>query len=72
MLLLSTSPAALTFARIDLPPHQVVLTHQVATAAQRRFLVADKMALCKTIETALILGELTDAKAYQFQRDRNR
>jgi superfamily II DNA or RNA helicase len=50
--------AALTSARIDLLPHQVVLTHQVATAAPRRFLVADEVGLGKTIETALILREL--------------
>ena len=50
--------AALTSARIDLLPHQVVLTHRVATAGPRRFLVADEVGLGKTIETALILREL--------------
>ena len=52
------SAAALTSARIDLLPHQVVLTHRIATAAPRRFLVADEVGLGKTIETALVLREL--------------
>jgi len=55
---LMDNAAALTSARIDLLPHQVVLTHQVATASPRRFLVADEVGLGKTIETALILREL--------------
>lgn len=50
--------AALTSARVDLLPHQVVLTHQVAEASPRRFLIADEVGLGKTIETALILREL--------------
>jgi len=49
---------ALTSAKIDLLPHQVVLTHRVATASPRRFLIADEVGLGKTIETALILREL--------------
>lgn len=48
---------ALTSAKIDLLPHQVVLTHRIATAP-RRFLIADEVGLGKTIETALILREL--------------
>lgn len=52
------SASALTSARIDLLPHQVVLTHRIATAAPRRFLIADEVGLGKTIETALILREL--------------
>jgi superfamily II DNA or RNA helicase len=55
---LMKNAAALTSARIDLLPHQVVLTHQVATASPRRFLIADEVGLGKTIETALILREL--------------
>lgn len=50
--------AGLTSAKIDLLPHQVVLTHRVTTASPRRFLVADEVGLGKTIETALILREL--------------
>ncbi len=52
------SAAALTSARIDLLPHQIVLTHRVATSSPRRFLIADEVGLGKTIETALILREL--------------
>lgn len=52
------SAAALTSARIDLLPHQVVLTHRIATSSPRRYLVADEVGLGKTIETALILREL--------------
>ena len=56
---LMDSAAALTSAKIDLLPHQVVLTHQfVSTASPRRFLIADEVGLGKTIETALILREL--------------
>jgi superfamily II DNA or RNA helicase len=52
------SAAALTAAPIDLLPHQVVLTHHIATASPRRFLVADEVGLGKTIEAALLLREL--------------
>ena len=52
------SAAALTAAPIDLLPHQVVLTHRVATASPRRYLVADEVGLGKTIEVALLLREL--------------
>lgn len=50
--------STLTSAKIDLLPHQVVLTHRVATASPRRFLIADEVGLGKTIEAALILREL--------------
>lgn len=52
------SASALTSARIDLLPHQVVLTHRIATASPRRYLIADEVGLGKTIETALVLREL--------------
>jgi superfamily II DNA or RNA helicase len=50
--------AALTSAKVDLLPHQIVLTYRIANASPRRFLVADSVGLGKTIETALILREL--------------
>lgn len=49
---------SMTAARIDLLPHQVVLTHKIALASPRRFLIADEVGLGKTIETALVLREL--------------
>jgi SNF2-related domain len=55
---LTESAPGLIAAKIDLLPHQVVLTHRVATSSPRRFLVADEVGLGKTIETALILREL--------------
>lgn len=55
---LLSSASALTSARIDLLPHQVVLTHRIATSSPRRFLIADEVGLGKTIETALLLREL--------------
>ena len=39
------SAAALTSAKIDLLPHQVVLTHRIATSSPRRFLIADEVGL---------------------------
>ncbi|MGA2402993.1 MAG: DEAD/DEAH box helicase, partial [Syntrophobacteraceae bacterium] len=55
---LMESAAALTSAKVDLLPHQVVLVHRVANARPKRFLVADEVGLGKTIEAALILREL--------------
>lgn len=55
---LMESAAALTAAPIDLLPHQIVLTHRIATASPRRYLVADEVGLGKTIEAALLLREL--------------
>lgn len=52
------SAATLTSAKVDLLPHQIVLTYRVANSSPRRFLVADSVGLGKTIETALILREL--------------
>lgn len=50
--------ATLTAAKVDLLPHQIVLTYRIANASPRRFLVADSVGLGKTIETALVLREL--------------
>jgi superfamily II DNA or RNA helicase len=50
--------AALTAAKVDLLPHQIVLTHRIANSSPRRFLIADSVGLGKTIETALVLREL--------------
>jgi superfamily II DNA or RNA helicase len=50
--------ATLTAAKVDLLPHQIVLTHRVADSSPRRFLIADSVGLGKTIETALVLREL--------------
>jgi superfamily II DNA or RNA helicase len=50
--------SSLTSAKIDLLPHQVVLTHRVAMASPRRFLIADEVGLGKTIEAALLQREL--------------
>ena len=55
---LMESAAALTAAPIDLLPHQIVLTHRIATASPRRYLIADEVGLGKTIEIALVLREL--------------
>lgn len=55
---LMESAAALTSAKVDLLPHQVVLVHRVANARPKRFLIADEVGLGKTIEAALILREL--------------
>ena len=55
---LMESAATLTAAKVDLLPHQIVLTYRVANASPRRFLIADGVGLGKTIETALILREL--------------
>lgn len=55
---LMENASSLTSAKIDLLPHQVVLTHRIATASPRRFLIADEVGLGKTIEAALILREL--------------
>jgi ERCC4-related helicase len=55
--LMESSPT-LTAAKVDLLPHQIVLTYRIANASPRRFLIADSVGLGKTIETALILREL--------------
>src|ERR1700737_1878242 len=41
----TASAPALTSAKIDLLPHQVVLTHRIASSVSRRFLIADEVGL---------------------------
>jgi len=52
------SAATLTAAKVDLLPHQIVLTYRIANSSPRRFLIADGVGLGKTIEIAMILREL--------------
>ena len=63
---LIANTVSLTAAKIDLLPHQIVLTHRIAEASPRRFLIADEVGLGKTVETALLLREL--ASRGQFKR----
>lgn len=41
------SASALTSAKIDLLPHQVVLTHRIATVSPRRYLIAERWGWAK-------------------------
>lgn len=55
---LMDSSVALTSAKVDLLPHQIVLVHRIASTQPRRFLVGDEVGLGKTIEAAMTLREL--------------
>ena len=55
LLPLMESAAALTAAKIDVLPHQIVLVHRLATAAPRRYLVADEVGLGKTVTSSSFL-----------------
>jgi hypothetical protein len=50
--------ATLTSAKVHLLLHQSVLVYRLVNTQLRRFLSANEVGLGKTIETALILGEL--------------
>ena len=52
------SASALSSAKIDLLPRQLVLTGRIAAASQRCYLIADEVGSGKTMETALILREV--------------
>jgi superfamily II DNA or RNA helicase len=55
---LQNAGGELSSARVQLLPHQILLTHNVVNATRRRFLIADEVGLGKTIETGMIIREL--------------
>ena len=52
---------ALFASRVYLKPHQVSVAHQVLSAPQPRFVLADEVGLGKTIEAGLVLSALLHA-----------
>src|SRR3954469_25187893 len=52
---------ALFASRVYVKPHQVSVAHQVLSAAQPRFVLADEVGLGKTIEAGLVLSGLLHA-----------
>ena len=52
---------ALFASRVFVKPHQVSVAHQVLSAAQPRFVLADEVGLGKTIEAGLVLSGLLHA-----------
>ena len=55
---LHDSLVSLSFARVDLQPHQVSVVHRVISSYPHRFLLSDEVGLGKTIEAAMIVKEL--------------
>ena len=55
---LHDSLVSLSFARVDLKPHQVSVVHRVISSYPHRFLLSDEVGLGKTIEAAMIVKEL--------------
>jgi SNF2 family DNA or RNA helicase len=56
---LENSGGQLSNSRTELLPHQILLTYDVINLPRRRLLVADEVGLGKTIETGMIIRELT-------------
>ena len=52
---------ALFASRVHVKPHQVSVAHQVLSAPQPRFVLADEVGLGKTIEAGLVLSALLHA-----------
>ncbi len=52
----------LSNSRTDLLPHQILLTHNIVKSRRRRFLIADEVGLGKTVETGMIIRELSALK----------
>ena len=52
---------ALFASRVYVKPHQISVAHQVLSAAQPRFVLADEVGLGKTIEAGLVLSALLHA-----------
>ncbi|MCC7203041.1 MAG: DEAD/DEAH box helicase family protein [Nitrospirae bacterium] len=59
---LENSGGELSNSKTDLLPHQILLTHKIVEARRRRFLIADEVGLGKTIETGMIMRELSARK----------
>src|SRR5437016_762517 len=53
--------SALLASRVYVKPHQVSVAHQVLSAPQPRFVLADEVGLGKTIEAGLVLSALLHA-----------
>jgi len=56
---LGNTGGELTNSRTQLLPHQILLTHDVVKMLRRRLLIADEVGLGKTIETGMIIRELS-------------